>query len=232
MEGDSISEFIRKNADNKPLLTKMCKSGVRAVSQMIFLDNFIHGDLHPGNVMVSNDEHIIFLDVGIVVENSKSDHRLLGDVLTAFIRKQGRLAGRHMIEDSNNRLRDQGDHSLDEECFLDKIESLTIQASTKGYLMERLGTYISFICEAAATHHVMLNQAFVSAALAVKVQEGMVLALDPSVSIPKLAIPIILEGERRHGLVAERAKEVLGVKGIFDNFPKPSFLSRQSTRNN
>lgn len=43
----------------------------------------------------------------------------------------------------------------------------------------------------------MMNPAFVSAALAVKIQEGIALAMDPSCQIPNIAIPIIAESERR-----------------------------------
>ena len=194
----------------------MCKSAIRAVCQMIFLDNFIHGDLHPGNVLVNKENQFVLLDVGIVVENSREDHRLISDVLAAFIRKDGRKAGRHMMEDSNTRLQAEGDHSLEEENFLDKMERLTIKASEEGYFMEHLGTYITTICNAASKHHVMLNQAFVSAALAVKVQEGIALALDPSIQIWRVAIPVILEGERRHGYIADHAKEILDFKSILN----------------
>ena len=114
-----------------------------------------------------------------------------------------------MIDNSNSRLKAAGDQALDEENFTRKIELVTIAASGKNYLMQHLGTYISYICNAASTHHVMLNQAFISTALAVKVQEGIALALDPSVQIMKIAIPIIMEGERRHGRIGERAMELL-----------------------
>jgi predicted unusual protein kinase regulating ubiquinone biosynthesis (AarF/ABC1/UbiB family) len=162
--------------------------------------------------MVSEDCKFILLDVGIVTKHSEADHRLISDILAAFIRCDGPRAGRLMIDDSNIRLRAVGDHAVDEERFIEKIEWLTVRASGKEYLMEMLGTYITYICNAAATHHVMLNQAFVSAALAVKVQEGIALALDPSIEIWKLAIPIILEGERRHGRAVERAKELFGME--------------------
>jgi len=205
-------EFVRSNTENQPALHEMCKGAIRAVCQMIFLDNFIHGDLHPGNVLVSKDNKFVLLDVGIVVENNKEDHRLISDVLAAFIRLQGRKAGQRMIEDSNARAKDEEGRVVDEERFLDKIEKLTIEASGKEYLMENLGTYITIICNAAAKHHIMLNQAFISAALAVKVQEGIALALDPSIQIWRIAIPIILEGERRNGYLAERAKESVGIQ--------------------
>lgn len=176
----------------------------------------IHGDLHPGNVLINKDNQVVVLDVGIVVENSKEDHRLISDVLASFIRKDGRTAGRRMMEDSNSHMEEGAGYALEEERYLDKIESITLRASGKGYFMEHLGAYIAEICDAAAKHHVMLNQAFISAALAVKVQEGIALAMDPSIQIWKIAIPIILEGERRHGYVADRAKELIGFQSFFD----------------
>ena len=176
---------------------------------------FHTGDLHPGNVLVSPDHKFVLLDVGIVMEHSHEDHILISDVLAAFIRCEGRKAGRIMIDDSNSRLRGLGDRALEEERYIDKIEMLTIEAKGKAYLMHKLGTYITYICNAAAQHHVMLNQTFISAALCVKVQEGIALAMDPSIEIWRVAIPIILEGERRN-FSASRAKELLGVESIFE----------------
>jgi len=66
------------------------------------------------------------------------------------------------------------------------------------------GKYISYICNAAARHHVMLNPSFISAALAVKVQEGIALSLDPSIQIYKVATPIIVESERRRHMASLR----------------------------
>ena len=47
----------------------------------------------------------------------------------------------------------------------------------------------------AATHRVMMNKIFVSFGLAVKVQEGVALSLDPSVKVWDIANPIILRYE-------------------------------------
>ena len=55
-----------------------------------------------------------------------------------------------------------------------------------------------------------MNQSFVSAALAIKVQEGLALALDPGVQIWQVANPIILKSETQrqfHGFV-KHAKEM------------------------
>lgn len=113
--------------------------------------------------------------MGIVTEYTDADHELIVSILTAFIRCDGRKAGRLMIDDSNSRMFVLGEGVVDEASYIDKIEALTIKARGKDYLMEHLGAYISYICDAAAQHHVMMNQAFVSAALAIKVQEGIAL---------------------------------------------------------
>jgi aarF domain-containing kinase len=164
--------------------------------------------LHPGNVFVSRDgKNFILLDVGIVAEYTEEDHATIVSILSEFIRKNGRKAGALMIDDSNRRLQkeegkndNEGElkqHALQVETFLTKIEYLTIQASGKDYFMQKLGEYISYICQAAATHHVKLNPCFISAALAVKVEEGIALALDPAVEIWRVATPIVIESEAR-----------------------------------
>lgn len=179
----------------------------------------ITGDLHPGNVFVSPDgKKFILFDVGIVNEYSDADHQLIVDVLASFVRKDGRKAGRLMIDDSNIKLlsSDREDYAVDEENYIDKIEELTIRASTKGYLMEHLGTYITHICDAASQHHVMMNPAFISAALAVKVQEGIALAMDPSVKIPNIAIPIIIKSEARRKVQSNKSDLLTSLQQFMD----------------
>lgn len=167
-------------------------------------------------MLVSPDHKFVCLDVGIVKEFNETDYILISDVLAAFIRKDGAKAGRLMIDDSDKRLESNDDRSVDQQAYIDKIAALTLKACGPGYLMEHLGVYISYICECAAKHHVMLNQSFISAALTVKVQEGIALSLDPSVEIWKTAVPIILEGERRRGQVGKRASEMMGLDSLFN----------------
>jgi len=197
-DGQPFHEFLSDHKDKKELLSEMCNIGIRAVCKMLFVDNFMHGDLHPGNVFISaKDKKFILLDVGIVAAYTDEDHDVIVNVLTSFIRSEGRKAGRYMIADSDKRLKASGEASIDEEGFIDKIEAMVKKAKGEDYLMEHLGTYLSYICEAASKHHVMMNQSFVSSALTVKVLEGIALALDPSIEIWRVANPIILESEMK-----------------------------------
>ncbi|KAL7580633.1 hypothetical protein ACA910_002149 [Epithemia clementina (nom. ined.)] len=74
--------------------------------------------------------------------------------------------------------------------FWDKMQALAWNAA---HPFE----FVSKVCEAASVHHIMLNPAFVSAALALKVQEAVGLSLDPQLEMWKEATPIIAESERR-----------------------------------
>jgi aarF domain-containing kinase len=179
IEGQPILEFAKENSEKSSVLRQLCINGIMTVCKMIFLLNHCHGDLHPGNVLVTKDYKLALLDAGIVNEYKDSDHQLIVNVLTSFIRYDGRSAGRLLIDNSNLR---EG-HALEEELFMEKMEELSIKARSGNYLMEHLGSYISQICEAAATHHVLMNQAFVSAALAIKVQEGIVLCKEKYLQI-------------------------------------------------
>eukprot|EP00978_Attheya_sp_CCMP212_P023789 scaffold73616_cov49-Attheya_sp.AAC.2 len=159
-EGIPVAKWAKKNAGNQEKLSSMCKIG----------------DLHPGNVWISEEGKFILLDVGMVTEYDDDDHEVIINVLTAFIRKNGREAGRLMVNDSNRRMLKDNEAALNEEAYIDKIEALTDRANNNSdYLVEAMGSYVAYICDAAAVHHVMMNQAFLSACLAVKVQEGIAL---------------------------------------------------------
>lgn len=188
------------NMENRELRTKMCHTGVRTICQMIFNHNFIHGDLHPGNIFCSPDgSKFILLDTGMASEYDDDDHDRIISILTAFIRMDGQKAGELLIKDSNARTRDD-DKVLHEQEYIAKIKELTDECKYNEdvYLMQKLGEYISRMFDAAQKHHVLMNPAFVSCSLAVKVVEGVALALDPDAEIWRIANPIILQSEIQH----------------------------------
>lgn len=69
------------------------------------VDNFIHADMHPGNILVrvahskssgkrifKSRPHVIFIDVGMIAELSKSDRVNLLEFFKAVARRDGRTA--------------------------------------------------------------------------------------------------------------------------------------------
>ena len=87
MDGHRLADFVSTHSGNKEILESTCRKGIKAVCQMIFEHNFVHGDVHPGNILFSKDAEpkLILLDVGIAKRFTRADHRLLLDVLGGFI---------------------------------------------------------------------------------------------------------------------------------------------------
>jgi aarF domain-containing kinase len=50
--GIPVLKYARDNRDDKESLSKLCLVGIRAICKMIFNDNFLHGDLHPGECLM------------------------------------------------------------------------------------------------------------------------------------------------------------------------------------
>lgn len=73
---------------------------------MVQVDNFIHADLHPGNILVRMERgnspatkrmgrtrpHVVFLDVGMTAELSQRDRGTLLDFFKAVAVKDGSKA--------------------------------------------------------------------------------------------------------------------------------------------
>jgi aarF domain-containing kinase len=128
-EATPIANFLRDSTpDGLKLRRELAGPLLRAFLKMVFMDNFIHGDLHPGNVMVKSavvpnepnsflsifnfkqqpqqetdatthvKRTIVFLDAGIANSLSPDDQRNLRDLFSAVIFNNGDRAGRLMIE--------------------------------------------------------------------------------------------------------------------------------------
>ena len=71
IHGKPILEYAAK--EQKESKEDLATLGLETTLKMIFLNDFLHGDLHPGNILVSRDPktregHLHLLDCGIVVE--------------------------------------------------------------------------------------------------------------------------------------------------------------------
>lgn len=84
-EGDQLSEYILTASLKQKieLSTKITNTYL----QMMAKDNFIHGDLHPGNILVNKNNELILLDAGIIIHLDKADHRNVVDLIKMIVRK-------------------------------------------------------------------------------------------------------------------------------------------------
>jgi len=196
-EGTPIINYVK---DGKPKQEKelLAHIGLRMILQMIFLHDFIHGDLHPGNILVSGTYPNLkyqVLDCGLALEMGPKQHENIVKVLGAFTRKDGRVAGNTMVDmKSESQASQEG-----RELFIKGIEQICIMDGHQSFI-DNVGDYITDICSLACIHRVKLEGAFVNAALAVEIMEGLASALHPELKVQQVALPLVVKAEMMHRL--------------------------------
>ncbi|KAG5175474.1 hypothetical protein JKP88DRAFT_265801 [Tribonema minus] len=175
--------------------------GLKAFLKMLFLDNFVHGDLHPGNILIGEREGrggrkepmLMFLDAGIVTELSRSDRRNFIDLFHAIATGNGREAGNLLIA------RSRSNQCEDPKAFVDAVDKLVSEALSSGLTLSKVhvGQLIGTVLSLCAQHRVKLESNFVSVVIAIGVLEGVGRALDPEINILKAALPVLVQAKMR-----------------------------------
>lgn len=97
MRGIPISQIaaLRKANIN---ISRLAEDGVEIFYTQVFRDGFFHADMHPGNILVSEDGHYIALDFGIMGTLTDIDKYYLAQNFIAFFRRDYRRVAEVHIE--------------------------------------------------------------------------------------------------------------------------------------
>ncbi|KAG0497111.1 hypothetical protein HPP92_001802 [Vanilla planifolia] len=104
-DGESVARYVDDIDGNSRIKRDLAHIGTHALLKMLLVDNFIHADMHPGNILVRVPKknssrkrlfrpkpHIIFLDVGMTAELSNGDRRNLLEFFKAVALRDGHTA--------------------------------------------------------------------------------------------------------------------------------------------
>ncbi|KAL6657805.1 hypothetical protein ACP70R_005585 [Stipagrostis hirtigluma subsp. patula] len=113
--GESVSRFMDEIEGNPRMKRELAHIGTYAFLKMLLEDNFIHADMHPGNILVRLQEsklsrrrffrpkpHIVFLDVGMTAELTRADRDNLQQFFKAVATRDGRTAANCTLQLSKN----------------------------------------------------------------------------------------------------------------------------------
>ncbi|KAL0406852.1 UNVERIFIED_CONTAM: putative serine/threonine-protein kinase abkC [Sesamum latifolium] len=114
MSMEKVSYIVDKLEGHEHIKTGLAHIGTHALLKMLLVDNFIHADMHPGNILVrelrskrsgkslfKSRPHVIFLDVGMTAELSKKDRDNLLEFFKAVALRDGRTAAECTLRLSN-----------------------------------------------------------------------------------------------------------------------------------
>ncbi|XP_013413093.1 uncharacterized aarF domain-containing protein kinase 2-like [Lingula anatina] len=223
-EGKPISKFITLTSEDedeqqrlytlKQALGDIC---VDSLLKMIFVDNFVHGDLHPGNILVQNDDRfkpeetkmimddlgdtlivdtkpsenhlrMVLLDTGIVATLSEKDRANFRAVFTAVVQGKGEVVAELLLEHAPY------SQCQDLEGFKYKMAHLvnTARDNTLKLAKVQVAELLTSVFSMVSQHKVKLDSNFTAVVLAVMVLEGLGRSLDPELDIMKKATPVLL----------------------------------------
>ncbi|KAG6637435.1 hypothetical protein CIPAW_11G178300 [Carya illinoinensis] len=104
-QGESVLHYVEELEAHEQIKSALAQIGTHALLKMLLVDNFIHADMHPGNILVrvthSKPSHkqilrskplVILLDVDLTAELSKKDRVNLMDFFKAVALQDGRTA--------------------------------------------------------------------------------------------------------------------------------------------
>lgn len=86
IDGTKVSDIKTVEAGGIDYSKLACK-GAEAFMKQVLEDGFFHGDLHPGNILITHDGRIAYLDFGIVGEISDTEKETIILLLMAVIKQ-------------------------------------------------------------------------------------------------------------------------------------------------
>lgn len=168
---------------------RTARIAIKSFLEMIFLHNFAHGDLHPGNMLVrdaaSSTPTLVMLDAGIVTRLSNRDLQNFIDLFYLIAVGDGYNAGKLLLERTANGA------VIPEFCVgLDEIvkEATGKSLNLREVHVNDILTRTMKLCQ---YHKVTMEARYASLLIAIGVLEGVSRTLDPSIDLLRIALPII-----------------------------------------
>lgn len=189
-QGESVSRFVELSEKNR-INSALAHIGTHTLLKMLLVDNFIHADMHPGNILVRVKKkrmrpgkrfsptrpHVVFLDVGMTAELSGNDRINLLDFFKAVALRDGRTAAECALK-----------FSTDQSCpnpaaFIEEVESsFKLWGSSEGNGIHP-GDCLQDLLEQVRRHRVNVDGDVCTVMVTTMVLEGWQRKLDPDYNI-------------------------------------------------
>jgi ubiquinone biosynthesis protein len=166
---------------------ELAQLGAEAVLKMVFVDGFVHADMHPGNIFLTREGHVVLLDLGLVAEIPDGLRKPWCLTFMALAQRNGEELARlfYAYAPEVDRVVDYAAFERDVVDFFD------------GFYGKNLGDVeVSVVVGGAMAilrrHRVQVDPVFTVVNLALLVAEGLGKQLDPSLDLVSMSFPYLM----------------------------------------
>ena len=192
------TKILAKRTRSDP--KRVARLGLQALLKMIFEDGFVHADLHTGNILITPQDQIAMLDLGLVGELDDPHRRGFARFFAAWAQRDGDTMARIMYDMSANARAEQDAHAgrsaqHDNDAF-ERYRAAIIEFVGR-YWGQRLGEVqvgkvLFDMLAILRRHRVRVNPTFTIVNIAIAVTEGIGKQLDPTLDLMAEALPYFL----------------------------------------
>ncbi len=187
IEGHKILDVHTGKGDRKHL----GKLGFQLMLKMVFQDGFIHADLHPGNILVTKDQKLALLDLGLVAELDTYYRVIFLHYFAAWAQGDGKTMARILLENSP------AHHCKSPQAFTQAVEDFVHSFHGKKLGEVQVVGVVFKMLQILRTFRVRVNPIFTMVNLAIALTEGIGKQLDPELDLLKEALPFFTTGSGR-----------------------------------
>jgi ubiquinone biosynthesis protein len=194
-------ETIEKSGLNRTIIAKNLAT---SIMYQILRDGFFHGDPHPGNIMVLENNRIAFLDLGMIGQLNEHRKSQFLKMLMGITLKDSKLIVQAIVELD----------AMSERINLKKLEKdidrLRDQVLSVPLSQIKIGEVFREVFDLAFSYNIRIPGEFTMLAKSLITLEGLIEKLDPNLNVLEIAEPIA--GKLIFSLVSPEkiGKEVLG----------------------
>ena len=165
----------------------LARAGFSCIAQMVFLDGFVHADMHPGNILFTREGLIYLIDLGLVATIPDDLRKPWTDTFVAVALGDGVRAS-ELFYGFAPEVSDT-DYAAFEADVCAHFEKLHGRPLSELEVTTAVGGAMAILRK----HHVQVDPVFTVVNLAMLVAEGIGKQLDPKIDVFSLVMPFLAE---------------------------------------